>query len=167
MPVTVIVPRPVVAGAVYGFVLVPPLLSVTFTVSVLCDVASRPTETLTAGAVVAFTALLEPWGLASAMLVGGAGAAVSFVTVAGVGSDLPNEVSAETVTVSGPSIRAWPLRPGQVKCRIPDADVPKSRAVWSWSGLPSLTVRSILSVGTDVSGSETSKLSELRLPVLM
>ena len=50
---------------------------------------------------------------------------------------------------------------------IPDPEVPKSRAVWSWSGVPSLTVRSILSVGTDVPGSATSKLSEFRLPMSM
>src|SRR5262249_31035115 len=152
-------------GAVKGFVLLPPLPRVTFTVSVACEDASRPTETLTAEAVDAFTALLEPWGLASAMLVGGAGAPVSFVTVVVVGSDMPYEFSDVTVTVIGPSISAWPLTP--VKWRIPDPDVPKGRAVWSWSGLPSLTGRSILSVGTDVSGSATSKLSELTLPTLM
>ena len=89
MPVTVIVPGPVVAGAVNAFVLLSPFVSVTFTVSVFCEVASRPTETLTADAVDAFTALLEPWPLARAMVVGGTGAPTSFETLAVVGSEAP------------------------------------------------------------------------------
>src|SRR5262249_58633393 len=109
----------------------PPWRGARFTVWVVGEDASGPPEPLTAEAVDAFTALLEPWGLASAMLVGGAGAPVSFVTVVVVGSDMPYEFSDVTVTVIGPSISAWPLTP--VKWRIPDPDVPKSRAVWSWS----------------------------------
>jgi hypothetical protein len=90
---------------------------------------------------------------------------VSFVTVVVVAAEVPLEFFAVAVTVIWPSAHTWPLMP--VKWTTPAPLVPDAVAWTSLTPSPSPTTSVIVSVGSDVDGSVTSKLSDVALPESM